>query len=245
MYVYILTVMLAGLSTPHSPFLGMMNWTGGQLQRHHNRSGLLTKAQKQNFAKSRLQKGTVIPPPSPFPNFPDIGSKSSSTRQKDEEPETNGNQVTKELALHLTGGQSSHNGSGLSKAKRQLLKEPDWATVSATRPLDLAFTSVEEVEHFGKRRKLNNKDRKRLVAANNNGSTFFERPRPPRRSRNSSSVIDTIEEDIQFQINGRPVAQPNASSRVVMNSMSSQSMLLDHEGSSIMEQGLGGGDPDS
>ncbi|KAJ5155096.1 uncharacterized protein N7500_010535 [Penicillium coprophilum] len=217
----------------------MMNWTGGQLQRHHNRSGLLTKTQKQNFAKSRLQKGTVVPPPSPFSNFPDIGFKGSSTRKKDEKAETNGNQVTEKPASHLTGDQSSHSGSGLSEVKRQLLKEPDWAAVSVTRPLELAFTSVEEVERFGKRRKLNDRDRKRLVAANNNKSTFFEWPRHPQRSRNSSSVIDTIEEDILFEFNGRPVAQSNGSSGAVLNSMSSQPMLLDHEVSSIADQDLG------
>ncbi|KGO42500.1 hypothetical protein PEX1_092470 [Penicillium expansum] len=213
----------------------MMNWTGGQLQRHHNRSGLLTKAQKQNFARARLQNGTVIPPPSPFRNFPDIGFKGSSTRDKDE-AETNGNQVAEEPVSHSTGGQSTHSGNDLTEVKRQLLKEPDWAAVSATRPLELEFTSVEEVERFGKRRKLNGKDRKRL---DNNGSTLFERPRPLRRARNSSSVIDTIEEDIQFEFSGRPVVQSNDSSRVTMNSMSSQSMLLDHEGSPVVEQDLG------
>lgn len=146
--------------------------------------------------------------------------------------------VTEEPVSHLTGGQSSHNDNDLTDVKRQLLKEPDWAAVSVTRPLELSFTSVEEVERFGKRRKLNDKDRKRLVAANNNGSTFFERPRSQRRGRNSSSVIDTIEEDIHFEINGRPVAPSNDSSGVVMSSMSSQSMLLDHEGSPIMDQDL-------
>ncbi|CAG8888736.1 unnamed protein product [Penicillium egyptiacum] len=216
-----------------------MNWTGGQLQRHHNRSGLLTKAQKQNFAKSRLQKGTAIPPPSPFRNFPGIGFKGSSNRDKDEEAETNGNQVTEEPSSHLTGGQPSRSDNDLTEVKRQLLKEPDWAAVSATRPLELAFTSVEEVERFGKRRKLNDKDRKRLVAADTDGPTFFERPISQRRGRNSSLVIDTIEEDIHFEINGRPVAQSNDSSGVVMSSMSSQSMLLDHEGSPIVEQDPG------
>ncbi|KAF7529105.1 hypothetical protein PCG10_008877 [Penicillium crustosum] len=217
----------------------MMNWTGGQLQRHHNRSGLLTKAQKQSFARARLQKGTVIPPPSPFRDFPDIAFKGSSTRNKDEdeEAETNGIQVTEEPASHETGGQSSHS-DDLTEVKRQLLQEPDWAAMSATRPLELAFTSVEEGERFGKRRKLNDQDRKRMVAANN-GSTFFERPKPSRRGRNLSSVIDTIEEDIQFEINGRPIAQSNDSSGMAMNSISSQSMLLDHEGSSIVDQDLG------
>lgn len=146
--------------------------------------------------------------------------------------------ITEEPALHETGGQSSLS-DDLTMVKRQLLKEPDWAAVSATRPLELAFTSVEEVERFGKRRKLNDKDRKRLVAANNNGSTFFERPKPSRRGRHSSLVIDSIEEDIQVRINGRPVAQSNDSSGVAMNSISSQSMLLDHEGSPTVEQDLG------
>ncbi|KAJ5790138.1 uncharacterized protein N7518_007149 [Penicillium psychrosexuale] len=213
-----------------------MNWTGGQLQRHHTRSGLLTKAQKQNFARSRLQKGTVISPPSPFRNFPDE-FKGSSTRE-DEGAETNENQVPEESDSHLTG-QTSHSDSGLTGVKRQLLKEPDVAAVSAARPLDLAFTSVRDVERFGKRRKLNDKNRNRLVAPNNNGSAFIERPRSQRRGRNPSSVIDTIEEDIQFEIDGRPVAQSNASSGVVMNSMSSQSMLLDHEESPITEQNMG------
>ncbi|QQK47388.1 palmitoyl-protein thioesterase 1 [Penicillium digitatum] len=200
-----------------------MNWTGGQLQRHHNRSGLLTKSQKQNFARVRLQKNT-----------------GSSTRNKHEDKiETNGNQVTEEPVSHSTGSQSTHSDNDLTEVKRQLLKEPDWAAVSATRPLELGFTSVEEVERFGKRRKLNEKDRKRLVAANNNGSTLFGRPRPLRRGRNSSSVIDTIEEDIQFEFNRQPVAQSNDSSGVATNSMSSQSMLLDHEGSPIADQDLG------
>ncbi|KGO73727.1 hypothetical protein PITC_039380 [Penicillium italicum] len=215
-----------------------MNWTGGQLQRHHNRSGLLTKAQKQNFARARLQKGTVIPPPSPFRNFPEVGFKGSSTRDQDE-AKTIGNQVTEEPASRSTGGQSTHSDNDLTEVKRQLLKEPDWAAVSATRPLEIQFTSVEEVERFGKRRKLNDKDRKRLVAVNNNGSTLFERSRPLQRGRHSSSVIDTIEEDIQFEFNGRPVAHSNDSSGVAMNSMSSQSMLLDHEGSPVVEQDLG------
>ncbi|KAJ5793452.1 hypothetical protein N7457_000051 [Penicillium paradoxum] len=215
----------------------MMNWTGGQLQRHHNRSGLLTKAQKQNFAKSRLQKGIVIPPPSPFRNFPDIGpfKGSSITDQSVEEAGSDKNQVTEEHVSHVTGGQFSHGAKELSEVKHRLLQEPDWAAVSATRPLEIAFMSVEEIERFGKRRRLNENDRKRLVAANSNGSTFFELPRPERRARNSFSIMDTIE-NIQIEINGRPVAQSNSSSEVVMNSMSSQSMLLDHEGSPIVDQ---------
>jgi hypothetical protein len=102
-----------------------------------------------------------------------------------------------------------------------------------TRPLELAFTSAEELERFGKRRKLNDHDRKRLVAANHNGSTFFELPEQC-RARNPSSVIETIE-NIQIEINGRPVGRSSDSSGVAINSLSSQSMLLDHEWSATPE----------
>ena len=105
-----------------------------------------------------------------------------------------------------------------------------------TRPLELAFTSTEEIERFGKRRKINDKDRKRLVAANNHGSTFFELPEQ-RRARNPSSVIGTIE-DIQIEINGQPVGRSNDSSGIAINSVSSQSMLFDHEGSAVPERDM-------
>ncbi|KAJ5561280.1 hypothetical protein N7535_004254 [Penicillium sp. DV-2018c] len=222
----------------------MMNWTGGQLQRHHTRSGLLTKAQKQNFAKTRLQKSTAIDSPSPFRNFPSIGSsKGSSTQHQDVvEAEIHKNQATEQPALKLSGNLSSDRGKELSEAKCQLLKDPDWAAVSATRPLDIAFTPVEEIERFGKRRRLNERDRSRLASTNNPGFTFFELPKRQRRIRNPSSVIDTIE-DIQIEMDGRPVGRPvaqsNDSSGVVLNSMSSQPMLLDHESSSVVDQDVG------
>lgn len=91
-----------------------------------------------------------------------------------------------------------------------------------TRPLELSFTSSEEVERFGKRRRLNDKDRKRV---SDHVSPFLELPR--HRMRNSSSVIDSIE-GIQIEINGRPVVRSHDSSGVI-NSLSSQSMLLDRE----------------
>jgi hypothetical protein len=134
-------------------------------------------------------------------------------------------------AVHQTQFQKS-GANELSDIKRQLLNESDWAAISVTRPLELTFTSAEEIERFGKRRRLNDQDRKRLVATNNNGSTFFELPE--RRARNPSSVIDTIE-GIQIEINGRPVRRSNDSSDVAISSLSSQSMLLDHEGSAASE----------
>lgn len=146
--------------------------------------------------------------------------------------------TTEEPASHLTGGQFSHISNGLSKVKRQLLEEPDWAAVSATRPLEFAFPSVEETERFGKRRRLDENDRNRLVSATHNRSTLFELPQPQRRGRNPSSVIDTTE-DIQIEINGQPVARDNDSSGLSMNSISSQSMLLDREESLLPTQDVG------
>lgn len=138
-------------------------------------------------------------------------------------------------AARLTRDQIS-GASELNDLKRQLLKESDWAAVSVTRPLELAFTSAQEIERFGKRRKLNDQDRKRLVEANTNGTTFFELPEQ-RRARHPSYVIDSIE-DIQIEINGRPVGRSTDSSGVAINSLSSQSMLLDHEGSAVPELDL-------
>ena len=91
-----------------------------------------------------------------------------------------------------------------------------------TRPLELAFTSTEEIERFGKRRRLSDMDRKRI---SDTSSPFREIP--SYRRRNSSSVIETIE-NIQIEINGRPVMRSHDSSGAI-NSLSSQSMLLDHE----------------
>ncbi|KAJ5293628.1 hypothetical protein PENANT_c002G11516 [Penicillium antarcticum] len=213
-----------------------MNWTGGQLQRS-NRSGLLTKAQKQNFARSRSKaKGTACPPPSPFRNFPDSGPwEGLSTVDRGAETHA-GHQAAVEPVSHSIEDYTSNTENELSDIKRQLLKEPDWGAVSATRPLELAFTTVEEVERFGKRRRLHDKDGRRLVAAKNNGFTFFELPKYTRRERHPSSIIDTVE-DIQIEINGRPVGMHvKNSSGLGMSSLSSQSMLLDHEGPCASEQ---------
>ncbi|KAJ5749332.1 uncharacterized protein N7511_011028 [Penicillium nucicola] len=219
-----------------------MNWTGGQLQRS-NRSGLLTKAQKQNFARSRSNtKGTAIPPPSPFRNFPDSGPWKglSASDRGDGGAEMNAEHQLVEYCHHRASLKPEESTcdtrNRLSDIRHKLLKEPDWAAVSATRPLELSFTTTEEVERFGKRRRLNDNDRRRAVAAKSNGSTFFEMPKCPWRERQPSSIIDTVE-DIHIEINRRPVdLHANNNSGLGMSSLSSQSMLLDHEGPVVSEQ---------
>jgi hypothetical protein len=144
--------------------------------------------------------------------------------------------ATVEPVSHLPEESATNIGNGLGDIKRRLLQEPDWGSVSATRPLELAFTTIEEVERFGKRRRPNGKDRKGLLSAKNNGSSFFRLPDYPRRERHPSSIVDTVE-DIQIHINGQPVDVPvNNSLGLGMSSLSSQSMLLDHEVPAASEQ---------
>lgn len=147
-----------------------------------------------------------------------------------------GSRVTEKPRFSLTGDQSSHETKELGDVKRQLLSQPDWAAVSATRPLEIAFTPVEEIERFGKRRKLNDNDRRRLTANPYGASNFFGPPESHRRKRNPSSVIDSIE-NIHIEIDGQRVAQSKDSSEVVMT-MSSQSMLLDDQDSPLVEQDM-------
>lgn len=54
------------------PYAIEMNWTGGQLRRHSARQSILSKTQKQNFAKSRQQASNRVPrQPSTFRRVPD------------------------------------------------------------------------------------------------------------------------------------------------------------------------------
>ncbi|KAJ5161306.1 hypothetical protein N7492_006698 [Penicillium capsulatum] len=90
--------------------------------------------------------------------------------------------------------------------KRQLLEDPDWASVSASRPLELSFASVHETKQFGKRRRLNNTDRRRLAATRDNQSlpTLFESYRTSRRASEQDICLDGL----NIEINGRPVGLP-------------------------------------
>lgn len=109
--------------------------------------------------------------------------------------------------------------------KYRLLQEPDWAAVSAARPLAITFAPVEETERFGKRRKLNDKDRKRLSAA------YGSQSLPGLlKSRETEALWNGDLDRVKIRINGRPVGMHSSESPGVSASgLSSQSMLLDNE----------------
>lgn len=117
----------------------------------------------------------------------------------------------------------------LDRIKRQLLDKTDWAAVSVSRPLQMTFTPPEELEQFGKRRRLTEEDRKRL-------GNYGRRVQAPesaiahqRRRDDSPSEISIA--DMNIKINGaNPGAQPaSADEGTTFINTSSQPMLLDHE----------------
>jgi hypothetical protein len=89
----------------------------------------------------------------------------------------------------------------LDNLKRRLLQDPDWAAVSAARPLEIAFTSAHEAEHFGKRRRLTETDRKRLSATHGN-QTILAVPKS-RYWKDRDNPLDQI----QIKITGQPHSQ--------------------------------------
>lgn len=126
---------------------------------------------------------------------------------------------------------SIKSGTHLDTVKRQLLQDPDWATVSAARPLEITFTPAEEIEQFGKRRKLNDHDRKRLSAAHGHRS-LSGLATLCRNDRDASSKEAGLDQ-IKIRIDGRPAGLHSSGQGKSTNLSSSQSMLLDHETSLV------------
>ncbi|KAJ5668588.1 uncharacterized protein N7477_007158 [Penicillium maclennaniae] len=207
-----------------------MNWTGGQLHRSA-RQGALSKIQLQNFAKSRqVALGRSSRHLSPFPGcpeFPSTGDCGRAAGKEIQDVATDGRSQKQASPPPRLPAVSIKSGSHLDSVKRQLLLDPDWATVSAARPLEIAFTSAEEIEQFGKRRKLNDHDRQRLSAAESyhalSGSTRLC------RSGREIHPREVRPDQIDIWIDGRPAGLHASSQRQSTNVPSSQSMLLDHE----------------
>lgn len=131
----------------------------------------------------------------------------------------------------LPGASIITGGTRLDALKRQLLQDPDWAAVSAARPLEMAFTPAEEIERFGKRRKLNDHDRQRLSAAYSHQS-LSGLATLSRKDRDASPG-DVRLDQIKIRIDGCPAGLNSSSQGKSTNVPSSQSMLLDHETSLI------------
>ncbi|KAJ5917903.1 hypothetical protein N7454_010278 [Penicillium verhagenii] len=204
-----------------------MNWTGGQLRRHSAR-GILSKVQRQNFAKSRQQTINGVPAqPLSFNGFQDGSGKDDlNTREVGEAAQT----------IESPGPRSVKGlpNTKLGILKRRLLQQPDWAAVSAARPLEITFPSVEEVGRVGKRRKLTDLDRKRLSS--------HRSPTLPGLFKSRKRGTPSVEEDVslshvKIHIDGHLAGSPTDNTQAVANHPSSFSMLLDNdEPTEILQQ---------
>lgn len=232
-----------------------MNWTGGQLHRSARQGALSKPQKQNFAKSRQLAIDRASRQPSPFRGFPNIRKHEEQSACEDERGEqavvTAGPvqsvlndstslprvTVSRDLALmsheprdtkpdesQVSGSLPTSN-NHLDSLKRQLLQTSDWATISAARPLEISFAPADEIERFGKRRKLNDGDRKRLSATYGN--------RPPSellKSRESDALWSTNLDQVKIRINGRPANfRAGASQEMSTNQPSSQSMLLDSE----------------
>ncbi|KAJ5459586.1 uncharacterized protein N7458_001138, partial [Penicillium daleae] len=173
----------------------------GQLRRHSARQGILSKTQKQNFARSRQQANNPAPrQPSTFRGIPDPDNRDDDSRCTDPQPFT-GFSTTSPRSSLLAGSIPVDSTGRLKTLKRRLLQDPDWAAVAAARPLKVTFTSAREAEHFGKRRRLTEEDRKRLSATHGN-QAILAFPRS-HYWRDRESSLDKI----QIKITSQPASQ--------------------------------------
>ncbi|PKX88778.1 uncharacterized protein P174DRAFT_516385 [Aspergillus novofumigatus IBT 16806] len=240
-----------------------MNWTGGRLQRHsNNRSSNLARNQKQKFAKSRLRSTKDSRQAPSLIEFATFGTSLKAKSTGDEtqrhglasqvgflllEPEdcvapwrTTANPSPSRLARDSSVCSDQVNNSQspdiIEHIKRQLLETTDWAAVGAARPLKISFTPVEEVEHFGKRRRLTEADRTRITAVENSAvpSDFIKSRRAPRQNITSDRLRI---EDLEIKINGRRCHAGEDILKERHENFSSQPMLLDRDVSVRPDQG--------
>ncbi|KAL2834848.1 hypothetical protein BDW59DRAFT_136702 [Aspergillus cavernicola] len=105
--------------------------------------------------------------------------------------------------------------------KRQLLETTDWGAVRAARPVQVSFTPQEDLERFGKRRRLTKNDHERL--------NISKMPRLSLREEIPSE--GDIPKNLEIRINGHRLGQHDTgiNEETPLDIVSSQSMLLDDE----------------
>ncbi|KAJ5909514.1 hypothetical protein N7504_004157, partial [Penicillium tannophilum] len=219
-----------------------MNWTGGQLRRHSARPGVLSKTQRQNFAKSRqLTSSRASAQPTPFRRFAEGFSKDGTGElaEANHLRDTNLGSFTNFRATEAGKPQSAKDlpRDRLGILKRRLLQQPDWAAVSVARPLEIEFPSVEEVGQVAKRRKLTDLDRQRLSAHGDlTIPEFYKRRLPSSESFGLGQV--------KIRIDGRLAGSPSDDTQALpTNNPSSYSMLLDSEPPALFQADVPGSSP--
>ncbi|KAL2003831.1 hypothetical protein VTN02DRAFT_2048 [Thermoascus thermophilus] len=156
----------------------------------------------------------------------------SSNRQKESRVQSRSQYFTpKDTLYHEDPRERPQTSSQLEDLKRQLLRQGDWAAVSASRPLRMTFASVAEREMVGKRRKITEDDQRRQAApVAKVFSSEFHTTLQRKRQRTEPSETSTLG-DISIRITGyRPNSRLRSDSKKLMLSQeSSESMLLDRE----------------
>ncbi|OGM41910.1 hypothetical protein ABOM_009795 [Aspergillus bombycis] len=176
-----------------------MNWTGGRLHRHSTANAPKHKRQAVRKPSQGPQQVTL------FHNF----TQTKALAPDEQAPNVRDNQTghQKQSPSILTSlspnHQSPKDSTRLERIKRQLLAKPDWAAVSAARPLKITFPQLEELAQFGKRRRLTEVDRRRLDKSNSQVS-YGERSlfRRGFRKNETSSEAGTID-GLEIRINGK------------------------------------------
>ncbi|KAL4938755.1 hypothetical protein BDV06DRAFT_225682 [Aspergillus oleicola] len=90
--------------------------------------------------------------------------------------------------------------------KRHLLETADWAAVGAARPVKVTFTAEEDLERFGKRRRLTMGDHERLNTTRGSPRIQFHQGRRCEGAGNNLSG-NGIPEGLEIRIYGRRLGQ--------------------------------------
>ena len=105
--------------------------------------------------------------------------------------------------VHPNRKSAAAEANTLQKVKRDLLKKSDWMGLSAARPLTMAFTSVEEMENIGKRRRITEADGSNKAAAPC-GSRFhiiFNRYHRIDQNGSNASILPTEDASVRIGTN--------------------------------------------
>ncbi|KAJ0423645.1 hypothetical protein BJY00DRAFT_309884 [Aspergillus carlsbadensis] len=177
-----------------------MNWTGGRLRRH---SGPNDKTRKQVFKRpTAASKG-----PHQITLFNSL-AKAHDTDKRCSESSNAASQMAPppppSPATNTLNTRTQEPSTRLGQIKRQLLETIDWGVIGAARPVQVSFTPQEELERFGKRRRLTVKDHERL-----NTSTVAMGMARPRLPDKDISLGGSLGENLEIRMDGRRIGQGN------------------------------------
>lgn len=223
-----------------------MNWTGGRLQRHStgsrgntNSNRSLRAVQKQHFAKKRQTarngRGASMSP------IKLLGVNTAVERREKGDGSVHERKRARlgERSRFFEGGNGDAGGEqdkegDIESIRRNLLRRNDWANLSLSRPLRMAFSSSRvERDNLAKRRRLTDDDRLRLTTAHYEGEGYARQITGFKRRSSSVLDPDTISIHIgrpamRQAISATPASQPRTV-HMLSQATSNDTMLFDGE----------------